>query len=114
MAMTEERASAPGADWTDFVHTGPGTLAGQYLRRFWQPVYRAQDLAPGRAAPIEIMSERLTLYRGEAGTAHLVDFRCAHRGTQLSVGWVEDDCIRCRYHGWMYDATGQCVEQPGE
>jgi 5,5'-dehydrodivanillate O-demethylase len=46
--------------------------------------------------------------------AHLVDFRCAHRGTQLSVGWVEQDCIRCFYHGWKYDGTGQCVEQPAE
>ena len=44
----------------------------------------------------------------------MVAFRCAHRGTQLSVGWVEDDCIRCRYHGWRYDGSGQCVEQPGE
>jgi 5,5'-dehydrodivanillate O-demethylase len=43
-----------------------------------------------------------------------VAFHCAHRGTQLSTGWVEGDCIRCRYHGWKYDGSGQCVEQPGE
>jgi 5,5'-dehydrodivanillate O-demethylase len=101
-------------DPIDFVHTGPGTLAGQYLRMFWQPVCRAQDLAPGRAVPIRIMSEELTLYRGESGTPHVVAFRCAHRATQLSTGWVEGDCIRCRYHGWKYTGTGQCVEQPGE
>jgi 5,5'-dehydrodivanillate O-demethylase len=63
---------------------------------------------------VQIMNEWITLYRGEGGTPHAVAFRCGHRGTQLSVGWVEDDCIRCRYHGWMYDAGGQCVEQPGE
>jgi 5,5'-dehydrodivanillate O-demethylase oxygenase subunit len=102
------------ADYTDFVHTGPGTLAGRYLRTFWQPIYRAEDLAPGQAVPVEIMSERLTLYRGLTGAAHLVGFRCAHRGTQLSTGWVEDDCVRCLYHGWKYDGSGQCVEQPGE
>jgi 5,5'-dehydrodivanillate O-demethylase len=45
---------------------------------------------------------------------YLVDFRCAHRGTQLSIGWVEQECIRCFYHGWKYDGTGQCVEQPAE
>lgn len=39
------------------------------------------------------MSENFTLYRGEGGTAHVVAFQCAHRGLQLSVGWVEDDCI---------------------
>jgi len=52
-------------NYKDFVHTGPGTLAGRYMRLFWQPVYRAQDLAPGQAVPIRIMSEDFTLYRGE-------------------------------------------------
>jgi 5,5'-dehydrodivanillate O-demethylase len=102
------------AKFTDFVHTGPGALAGRYLRTFWQPVYRVEDLCPGRAVPIRVMSEDFTLYRGEGGTPHLVAFRCAHRGTQLAVGWVEEDCLRCRYHGWKYDASGQCVEQPDE
>ena len=101
-------------NYTDLEHTGPGTLAGQYMRLFWQPIYRADDLVPGRAVPIHIMSEDFTLYRGEGGACHLVAFRCAHRGTQLSTGWVEGDCIRCRYHGWKYDCSGQCVEQPGE
>jgi 5,5'-dehydrodivanillate O-demethylase len=102
------------AAYAELVYTGPGTLAGRYLRCFWQPVYRSQDLAAGQAVPVRIMSEDLTLYRGEGGTPHLVAARCAHRGTQLSTGWVEDDCLRCLYHGWKYDATGQCVEQPGE
>jgi 5,5'-dehydrodivanillate O-demethylase len=98
----------------DFVHTGPGTLAGRYLRMFWQPVFRAQDLPPGRAFPLRIMNEDFTIYRGQSGTPHVVGPRCAHRRTQLSVGWVEEDCIRCLYHGWKYDGSGQCVEQPAE
>jgi 5,5'-dehydrodivanillate O-demethylase oxygenase subunit len=102
------------ADYTDFEHTGPGTLAGRYLRCFWQAIYRAEDLLPGHAKPIQVMSEEFTLYRGEGGEPHLVAFRCAHRGTQLSTGWVEGDCIRCFYHGWKYDQTGQCVEMPAE
>ncbi len=102
------------ADWTDFAHTGPDTLAGQYMRRFWHPIMRCDDLPPGRAKPIRIMSEDLTLYRGEDGTPHCVAFRCAHRGTQLSTGWVEGNNIRCFYHGWVYDGSGQCVEQPAE
>ena len=101
-------------DWNDLVSTKPGTLAGNYLRRFWMPIYRAEDLRPGEAKPIEIMSERFTLYRGETGTPHLVDFRCPHRGTQLSAGWIEGDCIRCMYHGWLFDSRGQCTEQPAE
>ena len=98
----------------EFVHTGPGTIAGRYLRKFWQPVFHAPDLPPGQARPLRIMGEDFTLYRGATGTPYLVDFRCAHRGTQLSAGTVDGECIRCFYHGWRYDGRGQCVEQPAE
>jgi 5,5'-dehydrodivanillate O-demethylase len=98
----------------DLYRTEPGTLAGRYLRSFWQPVWRAKDLPAGEAVPLRIMSEDSTLYRGETGTPHVVAFRCAHRGTQLSAGWVEGDCLRCFYHGWKYESSGKCVEQPGE
>src|SRR4051812_26449574 len=60
------------------------------------------------------MGEDFTLYRGEGGAPHVVAFRCAHRGTQLSTGWVEGDELRCFYHGWKYNADGQCTEQPAE
>src|SRR5262249_42517992 len=98
----------------DFEPTGPGTLAGRYLRQFWQPVYESRNLPAGRAVKIRVMSEDYTLYRGEAGGGHLVAPPRAHRRTQLSTGWVEGDCIRCFYHGWKYDGSGQCVEQPAE
>ena len=53
-------------------------------------------------------------YIPRAGKPHVVEFRCPHRQTQLSVGWVEGDCIRCRFHGWKFDSSGQCIEQPAE
>jgi 5,5'-dehydrodivanillate O-demethylase len=98
----------------DFVHTAPGTLAGRYLRRSWQPVYCSRDLAVGQALPIRIMGEEYTLYRGESGKAFVVSSRCPHRRTLLSTGWVEGDAIRCLYHGWRFDDRGQCDEQPAE
>jgi 5,5'-dehydrodivanillate O-demethylase len=101
-------------DFSEMVHTGPGTLAGRYLRMFWQPVCCSYELPVGRALPIRIMGEDFTLYRGDSGIPYLLGPRCAHRGTQLSAGWVEGECIRCFYHGWKYDGTGQCVEQPAE
>ena len=107
----QEIEAAPAVD---FVHTGPATLAGRYLRRSWHPVHVASQLARGQALPIRIMSENFTLYRGDSGTPHLVAYRCAHRGTQLSTGWVEGDDIRCFFHGWRYAESGQCVEQPAE
>ena len=100
--------------YDDLVSTAPGTLAGKFMRRFWHPIQRAEDLRPGQAKPIEIMSERFTLYCGENGAPHVVDFRCPHRGTQLSAGRVEGDSIRCMYHGWRFNAEGQCTEQPAE
>jgi len=118
MAAVEHKEEARVAErrvtYHDCVQTGPGTVAGRYMRMFWQPVFRASDLAPGRAVPIRIMSEDFTLYRGESGTPHVVAFRCAHRGTQLSTGWVEGDDLRCFYHGWKYNPAGQCIEQPAE
>jgi 5,5'-dehydrodivanillate O-demethylase len=101
-------------DWSDFVHTGPGTLAGRYLRMFWQPVYISNELPAGQATTFRLLSEDFTLYRGTSGTPHLLQLRCAHRATQLNTGWVEGDEIRCFYHGWKYDGSGQCTEQPGE
>ena len=98
----------------DFLLTGPDTLVGRYLRRFWHPVYLSRDLKAGRAAPVKIMNEDFTLYRGESGAAQALAARCAHRCTQLSTGWVEEDAIRCFYHGWKFDRSGQCIEAPAE
>jgi 5,5'-dehydrodivanillate O-demethylase len=100
--------------FADLEPVGPGTPTGRYLRRFWQPVMRAKELRAGQAKPIEIMGENFTVYRGEGGEAHVVEHRCAHRACPLSLGWVEGDSIRCRYHGWRFEASGQCVEQPAE
>jgi 5,5'-dehydrodivanillate O-demethylase len=93
---------------------GPGSPARKLLYSYWQPIYASDKLAAGRAVPLDILGQRFTLYRGESGAAHLISPFCAHRGAQLSAGWVEGDRLRCFYHGWTYDGTGQCVEQPAE
>jgi 5,5'-dehydrodivanillate O-demethylase len=107
-------AASKALELADLEPVGPGTPAGRYLRLFWQPVMRAKDLPAGEARPLEILGEKFTIYRGTDGDAHVVGPTCAHRRTPLSIGWVEGDDIRCRYHGWRFDCTGQCVEQPNE
>jgi 5,5'-dehydrodivanillate O-demethylase len=107
-------AETTTAEDMDFVRTGPQTLGGRYLRRFWQPIYQSRDLARGRAVPIRIMSEEFTLYRGKSGKPYVTEFRCPHRGTQLSTGWIEGEEIACRYHGWQFGPTGECTAQPAE
>jgi nitrite reductase/ring-hydroxylating ferredoxin subunit len=93
---------------------GPGTPAGRLLRQHWQPVLVAHELAAGTARPVRVLGEDLAVYRDASGTLHALEGRCAHRGTLLHTGWVEDGCLRCIYHGWAYDGTGQCVDAPAE
>jgi 5,5'-dehydrodivanillate O-demethylase oxygenase subunit len=100
--------------YSDFAHTGPGTLAGRFIRHFWQPVYVGADLKIGYPVRIQILNEYFTLYRGESGTPYVLEDRCPHRQTSLALGSVEGDCISCFYHGWKFDGHGQCVEQPAE
>ena len=96
------------------TQTAADTPMGKLLRSFWQPVAVADSVAPGKARALRVLSEDLTLYRSEGGTPYLIGGRCAHRCTVLHTGWVENDQIRCMYHGWRYDGTGQCTEMPAE
>ncbi len=115
MAATDGTpAPASSIPLDELTKCSPGTLMGRLLRSFWQPVAVACELRPGQAMQVRIFSEEFTLYRGESGAPYLVAPRCAHRGTRLDVGWIEDECIRCMYHGWKYDGRGQCVEMPAE
>ena len=100
--------------FADLEPVGPGTPTGRYLRMFWQPLLRAKELRAKQAKPVDILGEKFTVYRGEGGEAHVVEYRCAHRGCPLTLGWVEGDDLRCRYHGWKFASSGQCVEQPAE
>jgi len=104
----------PSTNYDKIVRTGPGTIAGRYMRSFWQPVARTEDIPAGRAKPLRVMSEDFTLYRGESGAPRVLAPTCAHRGTLLSTGWVEGDALRCFYHGWKYGPDGRCIEAPAE
>ena len=98
----------------DIGPTGSGTIAGRYLRLFWQPIFHSAQLPAGRARPIRIMGEDFNLYRGEDGVARVTQPRCPHRAMLLSAGKVQGDGIRCFYHGWKFNGEGDCVEQPPE
>jgi 5,5'-dehydrodivanillate O-demethylase len=111
MDLIEKRTQVTLAD---LYSTNPGTLAGRFLRRFWQPVARSQDVLAEGAYPARIMGEDLTVYRGSSGHPYVVQAFCPHRAARLSTGWVEGEDIRCRYHGWKFAGGGACVEQPSE
>jgi 5,5'-dehydrodivanillate O-demethylase len=113
LEKTRERKPAMHAD-IDIATTKRGTPGGKFMRQFWLAIESSADLSPGRAKPIRIMGENYTLYRGKSGKAQVIDERCPHRGAQMHLGWVEDDDIRCVYHGWKFASSGQCLEQPAE
>ncbi|NIO08389.1 MAG: Rieske 2Fe-2S domain-containing protein [Deltaproteobacteria bacterium] len=97
------------------TRVGPGTPCGGLLRRYWQPVAAASELTEDKPQKrVKIMGEELVLYRDGKGGYGLLEEHCSHRGTSLYYGFVEDGCIRCPYHGWLYNKEGRCVEQPFE
>jgi 5,5'-dehydrodivanillate O-demethylase oxygenase subunit len=96
------------------TRVGPGTPMGELLRRYWMPVGGASELDANPIKAVRLLGENLVLYRDLAGRYGLVDRHCPHRRADLSYGWVEETGIRCSYHGWLMDQTGQCVEQPYE
>lgn len=95
------------------VEVGAGTPAGELLRRYWQPVARSTE-ATDRPREVRLLGEDLILFRDRSGTPGLLRPRCCHRGTTLYFGRVEDDGIRCPYHGWLFAADGTCLDQPCE
>ena len=96
------------------TRVGPGTPAGELLRRYWHPIVVAAELKDKPIKRLRILGEDLVLYRGEDGGYGLVAERCAHRGASLAYGRIEGCNIRCAYHGWLYAPDGKCLEQPAE
>ena len=97
----------------ELTEVGPGTPMGELLRRYWHPIALASD-ATDTPRQVRVLGEDLILFRDKAGRPGLVYPHCAHRGTSLFYGRVEEAGIRCCYHGWLFDVQGHCLEQPCE
>jgi phenylpropionate dioxygenase-like ring-hydroxylating dioxygenase large terminal subunit len=97
----------------ELVTVAKGTPGGELLRRYWHPVALSSEVKD-LPLPVRALGEDLILFRTPAGRVGLVHPRCAHRGTTLLYGKVEERGIRCCYHGWLFDTEGRCLEQPCE
>lgn len=128
MSVNQESRSAPGlggqidgggygrpVGTSDeyLTRVGPGTPCGELMRRYWHPV-GISDAVTTRPQSVRILGENLILFRDGNGKPGLLHERCAHRGTSLFYGKVEEAGIRCCYHGWLFDVNGNCLEQPCE
>jgi phthalate 4,5-dioxygenase oxygenase subunit len=96
------------------VRTDAGTAMGAYFRRFWHPVALSRELSEPDGPPlrVEVMGEKLVVFRDTNGVVGLLDRRCPHRGADLFFGRNEECGLRCVYHGWKFDVHGKAVELP--
>src|SRR5215218_2262251 len=95
---------------------GPGTPMGALLRRYWLPLLLSSELPERDGAPLRVkhLSETLIAFRDTDGQVGLVSENCPHRGASLFFGRNEEAGLRCVYHGWKFDSSGECVDMPNE
>ena len=95
---------------------GPGTPMGNLMRQYWVPAALSSELpeADGPPLRVRLLGEDLIGFRTTSGTVGLIQNSCPHRGACLFYGRNEDEGLRCVYHGWKFDVTGQCVDMPSE
>jgi 5,5'-dehydrodivanillate O-demethylase len=97
------------------TRVGPGTPAGELLRRYRYPIAVANELTEETQTKfVRLLGEDLVLFRDKQGRVGLLADHCSHRGVSLLYGRVEERGIACAYHGWLYDVEGNCLECPAE
>jgi phthalate 4,5-dioxygenase oxygenase subunit len=98
------------------TQTGPKTPMGAMFRSYWIPALLSEELPTNDCAPVRVklLSESLVAFRDSQGRYGLISEFCAHRGVSLWFGRNEEGGLRCAYHGWKYDVTGQCIDVPSE
>ena len=98
------------------TRVGPGTLMGNLLRRYWLPALLSTEVPAPDSPPVRVrlLGEDLVAFRDTNGSVGLFVQSCPHRGASLFFGRNEECGLRCVYHGWKHDVTGQCVDMPSE
>jgi phenylpropionate dioxygenase-like ring-hydroxylating dioxygenase large terminal subunit len=95
------------------TRVGPGTMMGDLMRQYWLPAAKSSEVVAG-GDPVRLMllGEKLIAFRDATGRVGVMDHRCPHRCASLFYGRNEAGGIRCVYHGWQFDADGNCVDMP--
>ena len=108
----------------DYTHenfyTPPQDMIHSYyegLSRVWLPAVKASDLNEGEAKSVTLLGREILVTKLDDRISAMPNF-CPHFQARLSDGTVERLCntfervVRCQYHGWAFNADGQCVEIP--
>ncbi len=96
------------------TEVGPDKPMGKLLRQYWHPIAGVSEFNKRSIKPIRILGEDLVLFKDLSGKYGLIARHCPHRNADLANGYVEKTGLRCSYHGWQFDGTGQCLHQPFE
>ncbi len=96
------------------TRVGPGTPCGELMRRYWIPIAPYAQLLENPVRKVRVLGEDLVLYRDRSDGLGLIGDRCLHRRVDLQNGIPDEGGLRCPYHGWLFDATGTCIERPLE
>src|ERR671937_275405 len=98
------------------TRVGPGTPMGNLMREYWVPAMLSSELPAPDCDPVRVMllGEQLIAFRDTSGKVGLIQNNCPHRGASLFFGRNEENGLRCVYHGWKFDAQGNCVDMPNE
>src|SRR4051794_3545449 len=98
------------------TRVGPGTPMGKLMRGYWVPAGLSSELPHPDCDPLRVLllGEKLIAFRDTNGQVGLIQNHCPHRGASLFFGRNEEAGLRCVYHGWKFDVTGQCVDMPNE
>ena len=98
------------------TQTGPGTAMGKFMRSFWIPAMTAAEIPAADETPVrlQLLGERLVVFRDSEGRVGVLEENCPHRGASLYFGRNEEGGLRCVYHGWKFDVGGACMDLPTE
>jgi len=98
------------------TQTDRATPMGELFRHYWIPALLASELPENDCPPVrcELLGEKMIAFRDSNGRYGLMEEFCAHRRVSLWFARNEECGLRCPYHGWKYDVTGQCVDIPSE
>lgn len=84
-----------------------------FLKNCWYVAAWDSEVEKDSLLARRLLGQRVVLYRKSDGSVAALEDRCSHRFAPLSSGRLEKDCVRCMYHGLLFDGSGKCVEEPG-
>jgi phenylpropionate dioxygenase-like ring-hydroxylating dioxygenase large terminal subunit len=98
------------------TRVGPGTKMGALFRSVWLPALLSSQIPTAGGPPVrlKLLGEELVAFRNGKGEVGITQANCAHRLAPLFYGKVEENGIRCNYHGWLYSNEGKCLEMKNE